>query len=360
MILYAIDVRCGRLNALQTINKKPKKYLRIMQKALATLDVTTVKYMAFNFLSSTGIIFTNKYLAKNYNFKFSVLLTGCHFVITYLGVLLCKRFGMYKPKVLSHKEVLPITMAFVGFVVFNNLSLQENGVGFYQLAKVLTTPVIAVLQYIGFGIDMDYRLKLAIIPLVFGVILASVSDVQFNALGCFWAVAGILSTSYYQIFVKTKQNSLKANSFQVLEYQAPQAAIIVFILSPFMDGMISGKNQLKDVDFSNGLLMTFCLSCMLAFCVNLSIFLVVGKTSPISYNVLGHMKLLVILTGSVLIFHETITAKRLAGMVLAFVGIVYYTHVKIMGNAKKEGWDKQGKSTASEVELGKKNVVMKA
>ena len=72
------------------------------------------------------------------------------------------------------------------------------------------------------------------------------------------------------------------------------------------------------------------------------------------------MKLLVILTGSVLIFHETITSKRLAGMVLAFVGIVYYTHVKIMGNAKKEGWDKQGKSTASEVELGKKNVVMKA
>lgn len=32
------------------------------------------------------------------------------------------------------------------FVVFNNLSLQYNTVGFYQLMKVLTTPVVVVLQ----------------------------------------------------------------------------------------------------------------------------------------------------------------------------------------------------------------------
>ena len=32
------------------------------------------------------------------------------------------------------------------FVVFNNLSLQYNSVGFYQLMKVLTTPVVVVLQ----------------------------------------------------------------------------------------------------------------------------------------------------------------------------------------------------------------------
>jgi hypothetical protein len=32
------------------------------------------------------------------------------------------------------------------FVVFNNLSLQYNSVGFYQLMKVLTTPVVVLLQ----------------------------------------------------------------------------------------------------------------------------------------------------------------------------------------------------------------------
>lgn len=32
------------------------------------------------------------------------------------------------------------------FVVCNNLSLQYNTVGFYQLMKVMTTPVVVVLQ----------------------------------------------------------------------------------------------------------------------------------------------------------------------------------------------------------------------
>jgi solute carrier family 35 protein E3 len=37
------------------------------------------------------------------------------------------------------------------------------------------------------------------------------------------------------------------------------------------------------------------LSSALSFGVNLSIFLVIGKTSPIAYNVLGHFKLCVVL-----------------------------------------------------------------
>ena len=247
-----------------------------MLGVLQSVDPTTVKFMLFNFLSSTCIIFANKTLAKKYNFKFSVLLTGFHFIVTYIGAMACKRFGMYKPKKLNPWDVFPITAAFVGFVVFNNLSLQENSVGFYQLAKVMTTPVIAIIQQLFFGVNMDSRLKLAMIPVIFGVILASVSDVEFNKLGCFWAIAGILSTSYYQIFVKTKQKALQANSFQILEYQAPQAAAIVLVLSPFLDGMVMGTNQLKDVDWTLSLVGTISLSCFLAFCVNLSIFLVVG------------------------------------------------------------------------------------
>ena len=37
------------------------------------------------------------------------------------------------------------------------------------------------------------------------------------------------------------------------------------------------------------------ISSILAFLVNLSTFLVIGKTSPVSYQVLGHSKLVVII-----------------------------------------------------------------
>lgn len=55
----------------------------------------------------------------------------------------------------------------------------------------------------------------------------------------------------------------------------------------------------------------------------------VGKTDPISYNVLGHMKLLVILTGGIVFFRDSTNAVRLFGMIMAFLGIISYTHIKL-------------------------------
>jgi hypothetical protein len=48
------------------------------------LDLVTVSYMAFNFLSSIGIIFVNKLIFKQYNFHFATFVTSLHFVFTWL------------------------------------------------------------------------------------------------------------------------------------------------------------------------------------------------------------------------------------------------------------------------------------
>lgn len=289
--------------------------------------------MLFNFCSSCGIIFVNKILFQTYGFSYATFTTSCHFVVTFLGVVVCKHLGMFNVKTLSNYDVLSITIFFVGFVVFNNLSLNYNSVGFYQLMKVMTTPVIAFIQYCR-GTNLAWQLKLSLVPIIFGVAMATVSDVQFNQYGFFWAILGILSTSYYQIYVKEKQKSLDANALQILYYQAPQAASITFILTPFLDEQFDFSESSKlmasgltpsQVEVSGVLF----LSCLLAFCVNLSIFLVVGATSPISYNVLGHAKLLVILTFGILAFGDDTNSTRLCGMVMAFCGIVAYTHLKI-------------------------------
>merc|ERR1719195_1623167 len=101
--------------------------------------------------------------------------------------------------------------------------------------KVMTTPVIAFIQHFFYDQVLAWKLKLALIPIIIGVAMATVSDVRFNRYGLFWAILGILSTSYYQIFVKKKQNDLDANAFQILYYQAPQAACMTLVLTPFLD-----------------------------------------------------------------------------------------------------------------------------
>lgn len=40
--------------------------------------------------------------------------------------------------------------AFIGYVVFWNLALQLNTVGFYQMMKILVTPAVIVFDYLLF------------------------------------------------------------------------------------------------------------------------------------------------------------------------------------------------------------------
>jgi solute carrier family 35 protein E3 len=319
----------------------------------SSYDATTVSYMAFNFFSATAIVFVNKVLFQHYGMAFSTFVTAMHFAFTYAGTLLCEWFGMFEPKELRHLDVIPITLAFCGFVIFNNLSLQHNSVGFYQLMKVMTTPVIVVLQYALYGVREDSRLLMALVPVVVGVALATVNDFSFNVLGAVYAVAGILSTSFYQLFVKSKQDSL-GNSWQLLKYQAPQAFFVASLLTPVMDKIftVDGLIDYLKYEATNGAIIMLIVSSVLAFCVNLSIFLVVGRTNPVVYNVLGHFKLLVILTGGLLFNGEDSNNLRLFGMFLAFAGIVQYTNLKqTIGN----NWVTAGPKKTDEKQVSVEN-----
>merc|ERR1719387_1049620 len=105
---------------------------------------------------------------------------------------------------------------FCGFVVFNNLSMRFNVVGIYQLLKVMTTPVIVVLQYVCYGVKLPFWQTVSLLPVCVGVILATVTYIEFKFWGMVFGLLGILSTSVYQIWVKTEQKRLDTTAPQLL------------------------------------------------------------------------------------------------------------------------------------------------
>jgi predicted cation transporter len=65
----------------------------------------------------------------------------------------------------------------------------------------------------------------------------------------------------------------------------------------------------------------------LALGVNVSNFLVLGKTSPLAYQVLGHLKTSVILILGFVVFHYQYNAKVIVGAALALGGVAAYTEL---------------------------------
>eukprot|EP00051_Salpingoeca_urceolata_P018624 m.263197 g.263197 ORF g.263197 m.263197 type:complete len:279 (-) comp19240_c2_seq3:27-863(-) len=241
------------------------------------------------------------WIAYQYNFP-SMTLTAIHFATTALGLKICAMCGVFRPKAVRLVSILPLCLAFCGFVVFTNLSLMFNSIGFYQMCKVMTTPVIVLLQAVVYNQHTTTLVKASLLLICAGVALATQADVTLNAVGTIFAVCGVLTTSFYQIWVKTKQDDLALSPFQLLYYQAPISACLLACVVPFFEPPSSMAPEALTTDA----LTAVAGSAALAFAFNLSIFMVIGKTSPVTYNVLGHTKLCSILLGSFAFFGESL------------------------------------------------------
>lgn len=115
-----------------------------------------------NLLSSICIVFMNKWIYVHYGFP-NMTLTLVHFVVTWLGLFVCQQMDIFSPKRLRASSILLLALSFCGFVVFTNLSLQNNTIGTYQLAKAMTTPVIILIQTTFYRKSFSTKIKLTLV-----------------------------------------------------------------------------------------------------------------------------------------------------------------------------------------------------
>ncbi|KAG8577920.1 hypothetical protein GDO81_010327 [Engystomops pustulosus] len=242
-----------------------------------------------NLLSSICIVFINKWIYVHHGFP-NMSLTLVHFVVTWLGLYLCQRCGVFCPKSLSASKVLLLALSFCGFVVFTNLSLQNNTIGTYQLAKVMTTPVIILIQTLCYGKTFSARIKLT-------------------------------------LWVGAKQHELQVNSMQLLYYQAPLSSGMLLSVIPFFEPIVGDGGIFGPWSFTA--LVMVLLSGVIAFTVNLSIYWIIGNTSPVTYNMFGHFKFCITLLGGYILFQDPLSLNQGLGIVCTMLGILAYTHFKL-------------------------------
>jgi len=260
--------------------------------------------------------------------RYGTLLTLIHFIVTAIGMEICARLKVFERKELSFSAIMPLVLTFAGFVVLTNLSLLYNSVGFYQLTKVLTTPCIIVIQLFFYQKSFTLPIYLSLLFILAGITIVTVTDVQLNLLGTVIAFSGVFVTSLYQIWVNTSQSQLQANSMQLLYYQSFYSAIFLAFIFPSIDGLTSIYDIYLTV-FSSSQLIMILVSALLAFVVNLSTYFVIGNTSPVTYNVVGHFKTCVILFGGFLLFHYPLEPRNIFGVSMTMFGIILYTYFKL-------------------------------
>ncbi len=297
---------------------------------LAAADAGTVGAMALNFTSSISIVVVNKLVMDKFGFKYAVTLTGFHLACTFLLLLLTARAGVFEIKRLPLLQVAKLAAGTMGFITLTNLSLQHNSIGFYQVMKVMTTPTVVAIESLLFQKYLATQLKIALVPVCLGVILTAATDFKLNMVGAIYAIAGVIVTSFYQIWSGTLQKSLDCNALQLQTFVAPLAALFILPFMPMLDKWNpSDPASIWNYDFQPTSLAVISLTGCIAFLVNVSIFLVIGKSSAVSYNILGHCKTVMVLLSDYVLFGRPATVKSSAGIVLTLIGVFWYSSLKL-------------------------------
>jgi solute carrier family 35 protein E3 len=288
-----------------------------------------VVYGALNIASASGIVFANKVVFAHFHFKFTCALTWIHTAVTLLGMQLFLAAGMFQKKSIPQQQLAPLAAAYVGYIVLNNLSLNINTVGFYQVMKIAVAPTVLVMELLFFRKVPRPRVVASVVLVCLGIGVATVTDSKLisHLGGVCVGLAATLVTALYQIWVGTKQHSLQASSMQLLHQYTPQATLMLGLLVPLMEPVgwkpPRGPDTLLGYHYTWSAGAAILFSAVLGLLVSLSTFLVIGVTSSLTYNVVGHLKTVIILSGGCLIFGDEMPPKKLLGVSIAMAGIIW-------------------------------------
>ncbi|XP_073134878.1 UDP-xylose transporter 1 [Henckelia pumila] len=276
--------------------------------------------------SSVSIVICNKALMSHLGFPFATTLTSWHLMVTYCSLHVALRLNLFENKPIDMKTVILFGLLNGVSIGFLNLSLGFNSIGFYQMTKLAIIPFTVLLETLFLKKQFSQKIKFSLLILLLGVGIASVTDLQLNFVGTILSLLAIITTCVGQILTNTIQKRLNVSSTQLLYQSAPFQAAILFVSGPFLDQFLTEKNVFA-YKYSTVVLGFIVLSCLIAVFVNFSTFLVIGKTSPVTYQVLGHLKTCLVLAFGYTLLHDPFTSRNIIGILIAIVGMGMYSYV---------------------------------
>ncbi|XP_074284394.1 UDP-rhamnose/UDP-galactose transporter 6-like isoform X1 [Silene latifolia] len=289
----------------------------------------------FNAATSVGVILANKALMATYGFTFATTLTGLHFIATTLMTIVLRWLGYIQPSHLPSLELVKFAI-FANFsIVGMNVSLMWNSVGFYQIAKLSMIPVLCLFEIVFDNIRYSRDTKLSIAVVLMGVGVCTITDVSVNTRGFIAASIAVWSTALQQYYVHFLQKKYSLSSFNLLGHTAPAQAVTLIFLGPFLDYWLT-KERIDAYKYSLPSVMFITLSCIIAIGTNLSQFICIGRFTAVSFQVLGHMKtILVLILGFIFFGKEGLNIQVVVGMLIAVLGMIWY------GNASSKPGGKE-------------------
>ena len=293
------------------------------------MQLGTAAWILASMTFSTSLILVNKYIMKTYHFNWPITLTAYHFLCTFVLLEIMCRFGLFErattvPKIACWKNAFFNVCG----IVFMNFNLKMNSIGFYQLSKLCTIPVMVAVNFLIYKKKTPFRTVSSLILLVIGIALFSVNEVSFNIQGTIIAIIAVCFTTASQLNTNLTSNQYKCFGPSFQHATALQMTILGTIAALCIETF--GSHSIFNHTFTGMELPLAMFTGLLALCSNVAAFALIGKQSAITYQVVGHAKTIIIFIFGLIVDSSPDETreqmiKKIIGLVFGMAGTILYT-----------------------------------
>lgn len=216
-----------------------------------------------------------------------------------------------------------------------NYCLSFSSVGFYQVIKLFCIPLALFFEYI-LGMQQEIltlKLIFSLLLILAGMAMIIREEVSANFTGILWGLCGIITTALSQVYFSPLKKGLGLDAFQLLLHTSPWLTFGSFISVPVFEN----TDALLNYDLTSSAIFGVLLTCLVAVGYNVTNYVVLGELSPLTYNIIGHVKTILIVSVGSLMFNTLPSMAMLVGMTVAIVGVLLYTNEKEAQQEAKKG-----------------------
>lgn len=290
--------------------------------------------------TSLAVVYYNWWLFTS-GFKYPVFVswiqqvTGC--CIFFLGSKAALYFSSLRP-IFPHADfnistcwkVIPLSVSFVLTVGLANICLQKTLISTYQVARSLTLLFVIVLSYLLLKEKQNAPVLIACGLMVIGFVIGSL-DPETLSLG--GLIAGGFSSffqSLYNVLIKRTMPAVHGDAQLLLYYNVLMSSFLFIPMALLSEDLSSWRTAFGQVPGTNLFLVWggMALSGLLGTTLNMTQYLVVKVTSPLTFNIVGFSKSLVQSLGGIVFFGDKVSIESASGLILCMLGSGLYAKSK--------------------------------
>lgn len=193
--------------------------------------------------------------------------------------------------------------------------------------------ITIIIEFLWHGKRVSVRVMLTMLPIVFGVTLATLGDFSYTHVGLFLTILGSVLASIKGIVTNIVQvGKLKLHPYDLLMRMSP-LALMQTVLYGYFTGELSRVYEFLQADMNATLVVVLLVNGMIAFGLNVASFTANKMTNALAMGVAGNVKQVLSILLAISIFSLSITFTNGVGILFTLVGGAMYTFVVISGQS---------------------------